>query len=237
MEKPELMRELRKIGIRPFRIKTTVHYMRRFDFDVDYVIDVGVWTGTPYLYRAFEDTKFVLIDPLQESRDAIEAAEFPKDYDFHVVALGSETGEAPLRVTTTEPGEGGNLSSFHDRVDGVKDRIQGIEVRMVPVVPLDRIAKDYPGPLGLKIDAEGHELDVLEGATETLERCEFVILELSLAQRFADTPPPSTLIALLAKAGLEFRDIFDSSSYEFDMPRHVDMLFTRWSAPLAQDAA
>ena len=40
MEKPDLMKELRQIGLKPSRIKTTVHYMYRFKFDMPRLVDM-----------------------------------------------------------------------------------------------------------------------------------------------------------------------------------------------------
>ena len=52
---------------------------------------------------------------------------------------------------------------------------------------LDQILRDNPdleAPFLLKIDTEGHELDVVEGAGELLQRTEVVIAEVSVAERF-----------------------------------------------------
>jgi FkbM family methyltransferase len=211
-------------------VKTTPAYLSAFGFAPDHVFDIGVCNGTPYLYQAFADRHFVLVDPLTESRALIETGGFGITYDFHEVALGETPGTAVLDVPTIRRGSGLVLASFHKRVDEVGRIIRGMEKRDVTVETLDRIAAAYPGRLGLKIDVEGHELPLMRGARETLLRSDFVIVEVSLTQRFEATTLPSTLIALLAGFGLELRDVLDTSVPFTAAPRHMDLLFTRWPA-------
>ena len=73
---------------------------------------------------------------------------------------------------------------------------------------------------------------MLAGGPDTLKRCEFVILELSVTERFTQSTPPSAAIALLADAGLELRDILAIADGpgKRAQPRHMDVMFTRWAA-------
>ena len=54
---------------------------------------------------------------------------------------------------------------------------------------------------------------------------------MSVAHRFQNTAPPSALIAHLAAAGLEFRDILAAATYagKRPVPQNMDVLFTRWA--------
>ncbi|MEO1363490.1 MAG: hypothetical protein AAFU86_06920, partial [Pseudomonadota bacterium] len=73
---------------------------------------------------------------------------------------------------------------------------------------------------------------VLAGATQTLQHTDFVILELSMSQRFDGVDPPSAAIATLAAHGLEMRDVLAIADgpTKRSQPRHMDLLFTRWDA-------
>jgi FkbM family methyltransferase len=213
-------------------VKTTPAYLGAFGFAPDHVFDIGVCGGTPYLYQTFADRHFVLVDPLAESRALIESANFGITFDFHEVALSDEPGTRTLDIPLVSKGKGLVLAGFHSRVDRISRRIQGIEKRDVKVETLDRVAAAYPGRIGLKIDVEGHELPLLRGGSETLARSDFVIVEVSLTERFEATNRPSTLIALLAAAGFELRDVLDTSIPATAAPRHMDLLFTRWSAKM-----
>ncbi|WP_424985928.1 FkbM family methyltransferase [Microbulbifer sp. S227A] len=207
-------------------------YLRTFGAGTDVIVDVGVHTGTPQLYRAFADRKFVLIDPRAEAEAETVAKGAPADFDFHACAAGATAGEMDLRIPTLRRGENPAMAGFKAIAGPMAKGVTSYDLRRVPVVPLDRIMADYPGRVGLKIDTEGFELEVLQGAAETLLRCDFVILELSLTHRFDDIAPPSRVVAELARAGLELRDILRRTGDGRGgmRPRLFDALFTRWEA-------
>lgn len=232
MDVPKLRRALREEGFLVRADKASAGYLKGYDFRPDVVFDVGVHQGTPFLYKTFPDTKFVLVDPKPEAEEAVRGSGLLKDFDFHATALGAGNERAVLEIPTTEPGKGGAMASLMERKDHLKDTFTSVERRDVDVVRLDDIAKEYPGSVGLKIDTEGYELNILNGGPETLKRCVFVILEMSVTERFANLAAPSVMIDLLAKAGLEFRDVLAVSHApgKYARPRHFDILFTRWSA-------
>ena len=213
--------------------KSTAAHLRSFGLAPEVVFDVGVAEGTPQLYRAFPLAHFVLIDPRAESQAALSGPSAPKYASFHQVALGSRPARMELATPVTASGPHGGRASLHRPVGPMARAITGFDRQMVEVTTLDSIAAAYPGQAGLKIDTEGHEAEVLAGAAATLQRCQFVILELSLTERFDPTPRPSAIFALLAAAGLEFRDVLRSTGDGAGgpTPRLIDALFTRWPAP------
>ncbi|SFJ67159.1 FkbM family methyltransferase [Jannaschia pohangensis] len=200
--------------------KLQAGYLRRYDFTAPVIIDVGVLNGTPFLYDAFPDRKFLLIDPLEESRAAVTAAWSKLDFDFHVTALGARKGSVELEL---EPGRLARTSGGR-RIDAV----EVLERRKVPVSRLDTITDGIEGPFGLKIDTEGHELEVLKGATRTLKRCEFVIAEVSIKKRFEGGYRFSEVIAFMASQGFEVHSFLSGLTRA---PRMSDVLFIPADSP------
>lgn len=232
IEKREVQRYLRKQGLVATVNKTNAAHLRAYNLAPDVVFDVGVDIGTPFLYQAFPDVPFVLVDPRAESRAALSHSDAPKHAVFYETALGASPGQQVLNIPITEDGVNGAQASLHRAVGPMTRKFTGAERRTVPVTTLDQIAEAHPGRVGLKIDTEGSEADILAGGKATLARCDFVILEVSLTLRFSRTAQPSTLIALLAQAGLEFRDVLrmPGDGKGGPTPRLMDALFTRWPA-------
>ncbi|MEO0389447.1 MAG: FkbM family methyltransferase [Pseudomonadota bacterium] len=229
----ELRQTLRADGLTASPIKTRAFYLKSYGLSPDVVFDIGVYAGTRWLYKSFPAASWVLIDPQAEYEERLRASDQIGAFTFHAVALGAAPGEVTLNVPQTAKGDAGAMASILERTDILAKSFVDVQTRTVPVKTLDDIAAKYPGRVGIKIDTEGYETQILQGAVETLKRADFVILEMSLdPARFSETPKPSTAMIPLAEAGLELRDILAiaDDAGKRSKPRHIDALFTRWAA-------
>lgn len=231
-ERDDLRRRLRREGLVAHPDKSTAAHLRAFALEPEVVFDVGVDKGTPQLYRAFPEAQFVLVDPRADAAAAASGAGAPARAVFHQLALGAVPGRMDLSIPVTPRGTDAARASLNQPKGRMARAITGYETQEVEVSTLDALAAAYPGRAGLKIDTEGHEAEVLAGGAATLLRCDFVILEISLTERFDSTPLPSTIFAALAAAGLEFRDVLriTGDGGGGPAPRLIDALFTRWPA-------
>ena len=192
--------------------------LRRHGYAPATVIDVGVAAGTPALYEAFPDAYHVLVEPLAEFEPALQALVARNGGEYVLAAAGAERGTLTL-----------NLPPHHymaSTLDAVQP-LPGTTQREVPVVTLDELFEErgWLTPIGLKIDVEGAELAVIEGAERLLEHAEFVIAELSVAERFVGERPSSDFIAALRSHGLCASEIVDSTIWA--LGSYVDLLFDR----------
>ena len=79
--------------------------------------------------------------------------------------------------------------------------------RKVPVKTLDNLVKDK-GPFDfVKLDVQGAEIEVLEGATETLKNVDFLFLECSLVEYNEGAPLAAEVITKLDQLGFRLYDI------------------------------
>lgn len=198
------------------------NYFKGYGFTAPTIIDVGVMGGTPFLYKSFPNAKFVLIDALSESEITVAARWAGRiDYTFHCTGLGAAESAFEMEVL-----EGGLArSTINARLDG---RGGSGTKRRVAVATLDSVMAAYDGPFGLKIDTEGHELEVLKGAAETLRRCEFVITETSIKKRFENGYRFSEVVAFMSSQGFE---VYSFLSGLTRAPRFSDVLWIPQDSP------
>ena len=168
------------------------------------VFDVGVGRGTGELYRAFPKARMLLIEPLAEHRQALERVS--GKYDCRIIdkAVGNRCGQAEIAVDTGDP----HKSSFGRRT-GRGATCGSLSARTVEMTTLDQILRENPDldpPFLLKIDTEGHELEVVEGADELLQRTEVVIAEVSVAERFENGYRFEEFVASMSAHGFRVFD-------------------------------
>ncbi|MBY3425498.1 FkbM family methyltransferase [Rhizobium laguerreae] len=123
------------------------------------------------LYQAFPDAYHVLIEPLSEFRPYVDEI-LTKYRGCWVQAASSSTaGKRTLYVEDQYR----EMSSFFKRAD-VPEGLREVQVDVVRVGDLVR-EREFCGPFVLKTDAEGSDLEVLEGAREILPETSLVICE------------------------------------------------------------
>ena len=206
--------------------KLSPWYLASLGFDPDCLVDVGVFRGTPWFYDAWPDARLKLVDPLPEVFECKARLDATRDVEAFQMAAGRRKSTLKLQVPTRGERVLGNMASFHDRSaeNMEKQRLDGFEEVSVPVRRLDEISTDWGDRIGLKIDTEGSELDVLAGAKATLKRTQFVISEVSMSARFDGGYGMGDLVAAMAEHGFQVRDIL--TGFE-SRPLVADFLFVR----------
>jgi len=141
--------------------------------EIDSLIDVGVGPeGTPDLYKKFAGKKLILIDPLYEAEDFHNLYMKNTNSLFFLTALGDTTGNVIINVEK----EMGRSTIFN--VTDINYEGEPVEKRVVQITTMDDVVKDLQlNRIGLKIDAEGSELNIIRGARNTLKKTKFVLVE------------------------------------------------------------
>jgi len=190
------------------------------------VFDVGVGRGTPWLYEAFPKAKHVLFEPLADFNSDLERLARDLNADVHRVALSNRTGTATFRRHLDYP-TSSSLYAIDPRFDAYTKRVQGahrFEDQTVQLATLDQL-NDYEPPYVLKLDVEGAEKNVIEGATRTLRSTELLIAEVSVMRRLKDEAGFAAMIQLLDSAGFELFDIPELAQASDGTLRYIDAVF------------
>ena len=168
------------------------------------MIDVRVATGTSALYDTFPEARHVLVEPLAEFKPDLERIVAGLPHAEYVLAAASaRAGDVKLNV---------NANPFLTSRHTLRNAIYAVtEQRTVPGIPLDELwrARQLRGPSILKVDVEGDELAVLEGAPEVLRSCQFLILEVEIRELFVGRPTLDLVARRLAERGFVLDDLLE----------------------------
>jgi FkbM family methyltransferase len=143
----------------------------------DIAIDVGAHHGRHCLAMAekvFPTGKVLAFEPLPMCRKSLEkeiADYFPelaRVLTVHPYALSNFTG-------TTEFVVAKDALAYSGLKERQYDWPTKLERIPIGVWQLDDLCRDLPSVRFLKIDAEGGEFDILQGAVQTLRRCRPVV--------------------------------------------------------------
>lgn len=196
------------------------------------VIDVGVANGTNDLYRAFPDSKHLLIEPLEEFTPYLDEICRAYRAEYVIAAADSGSGTTTINVHPDLCGSSLLKEEEGESVDGVE--------REVPTITIDEVIADksLSSPYVIKIDAQGGEIKVLDGATATLENTEVVILEVSLFGFFIGGPQFIDIVNYMKNKGFVVYDIFDGRNRPIDNAlAQVDIAFVKEKGMFRQTKA
>jgi FkbM family methyltransferase len=199
--------------------------LKKLQFIPGTIIDVGVAWGTPDLYEAFPASKFYLVEPLKEFEPDLERLKSTYDTEYVLAAAGAATGEVTLNIHA-DPRQTTSLARA------------AVDQRVVPVLTVDQIlaGRELRPPVMLKIDTEGQELSVLQGAAETLHKVDLVILETRLISYVDGLPEVGDIMEYMATRDFSLYDILDGGYRPLDKALEiVDLVFTRKDGPLRAD--
>lgn len=199
--------------------------LRKPGFAPATLIDVGVARGTPSLYEAFPDAHFVLVEPLREFEEDLRRIARRRGGEYVLAAVGAEPGRAEIHV---DPGMLYESSLLVNEQRPPAER-EALERREIEVTTLDALLAErgWRGPFGLKIDAEGFEHRVIEGARELLRDTQFVIAEVSVTRPFAGGVSFADFVALMHDHGFAVHDLLDGRKRGTEGVDFVDLLFRR----------
>lgn len=182
------------------------------DGGFDVVLDVGANRGgygsqlRAQGYRGRIVSFEPLADPFRQL-DAMSSAD-PR-WECRNIAIGAQAASLMLNVAANE----GASSSFYAMSPELRTRdetVRYLGAERVDVQPLDAVAGEFLAAndrAWLKIDVQGYELAVLEGARQTLDRVAALEIEMSLSALYEGQPLMHEVLEVLRAEGFELIDI------------------------------
>ena len=192
----------------------TVSSMRKFNIDL--VLDVGANRGqfAAEIRRQGYAGKIVSFEPLSAAYTQLQQASM-QDPMWEVgprCALGDQAGEVEINIAGNSDSSSILPMLESHRSAAPESAYQGKE--FVPIKTLDDVAGQYlkdARSVFLKIDTQGFEWHVLDGARETLPHIKGILVELSLVPLYEGQHLWRDVIARLEAAGFTlwaFKPVF-----------------------------
>lgn len=177
--------------------------LKGFDFAPRLILDIGAnhgnWSRT--MAAAFPQARLVMVEPQKwlaaACNDLIE-----KGHTFIAAGAGRKPGSQLFTFNTDRD----DSSSFTTNTQEAVAR--GYRQDWVEVVTIDSLVQQWEGqvPDIIKIDAEGLDLEVIEGASGVLGKTEVILIEAAVNASFEDTNM-CCVMAAMDLAGYRLFDI------------------------------
>jgi len=185
----------------PGRLSTMLNYHK-----VDVVLDVGANVGqfAMAIRKTGFEGRIVSFEPLQDAHAQLSLAcrQDPRWEAAPKVAIGAQESEVEINVA------GNSFSSsvlpmLEDHVKAAPDSVC-VDVERVPQAPLDIAARSYVRERDvtfIKIDTQGYEGFVLDGATEVLSNAVGLHVEVSFVPLYVGQPLFDDIVDRIRAAG------------------------------------
>lgn len=205
------------------------------------LVDIGAAGGLQDRWKPYSSfVDLVAVEPDPRAKESIEKLETTTLRSFHRInsPLASTTQvldfflcKHPKQSSVLKP----NAHHFAKYNDGHKWDVERIE--KMNAIKLDDAIGNTMQPDFLKLDTQGSELDILQGATKTLQLCLGVEAEVEFREMYETQPLFGDLANYLSKNGFEFIDFVAFGKWERSRPDglrtflgeliHADALFMR----------
>ena len=183
--------------------------------DVRWLLDVGANRGdvTVAALRSYPGAKAICFEPVSKTFDLLSSAvsAYPGRTHLFNLALSDRTGVEKMNLTTFDGANSiATQTATHKRLN---PHVQQVGSESISLVRLDDLAAELPAREidVLKIDVEGHELNVLEGGRDFISRqVDTVIIEISMMRdEVGRRQAVFAVFALLEEMGFFLTNVID----------------------------
>lgn len=181
-------------------------------YKVDTIFDIGANGGVSgqYFRNIGFRRKIVSFEPVRHLYQQLETISRKDElWLCENVAIGEAEGELAINVS----GDSGGASSFLVMTDNIKDHAPELKytgTELVKVKTIDSVIDHYypeGDRLFLKLDVQGYEKNVLEGARDSLSRIVGMKIEMSIVSNYENELLMCDMLPLLYQLGFRLVSI------------------------------
>lgn len=200
---------------------------------IDVVLDVGANTGqfASKVAHYLPNARIISFEPLPEEYAELKSslARLPH-FEAYQVALGSEPADTVIYRSSFSPSS--SLRSMTERHIAEWPESAGSTEVPIRVERLDdvvvNLATKIDGWVLLKLDVQGHEIDVLKGAEKILNSVTMILIEVSFEEFYSGQPSFDDVNDWMRNAGFQYRGSFEQfMNRAGDRYIFADAIYTR----------
>lgn len=206
-----------------------------YHYRIDTVFDVGANVGQfgREIRAAGYKGELHSFEPVAETFKALsEASQGDAHWHTHQFALGASPGTGSIHVTTAS-----DLSSFNAPNNFGKDRFKGFQSTTQEEVEIGTVDQFIASnnlsvrKILLKMDTQGHDLEVLKGATQSLTSIPVIQSEIAFQPLYEGMPTYMESFSSLENHGYGVAALNPVTKSEDLSVIEMDCLFIRKSRP------
>lgn len=198
-----------------------VNKLRILGYTPDLVVDLGAFRGewTTHVLPIFPKAKFIMVEPQDDKESLLtEIVQQHANVSYRKTLVGKAPQE---RVEFYEMESGSSI--YEERTEHPR------VLKSYSMTTLDSLlaGNETDREIFLKMDVQGAELDVLEGASETLKRCSFLLLEASVLNYNHGAPLLAEIVRYLDVRDFVLFDVCDLRRKQDGVLIQVDLIFSK----------
>ena len=206
-------RILRQIGIQVSRINTLERQIKKGEFKwlqefgIKTVLDIGANVGffSLMINKILPDASIYSFEPLKDCyQSLVKNTKNIKRIECFNIAIGSQTGETIIHRNEFSPSSSMlKMSQLHKDVFP-DTKIESNE--KIQVTSLDSLHNkiSWNRNILLKIDVQGFEINVLEGATSSLNNIDVIIIETLFVELYENQTQFNDIYSFLVKHNFSY---------------------------------
>lgn len=229
----QLLPEKWKRGVKERMGAPSLHWslqnLKRKGFNPTVIMDIGAYEGhwTADALEVFPNARILMVEAQPAKAPFLEGIKKIYPTTDYAISLLSAVDGATLSFEENE-------TASHIVIKPET----GNAYKKITTQTLDTLAgiKQFPLPDLLKLDVQGHEMEVLKGAEKCLGNAAVCILEISLLNLGDNTPLLVDMIGFMDQKGFQAYDISQFMRRPFDKALYqVDMFFVKKESWLIAD--
>ena len=193
------------------------------------IIDIGAYQGewSRLAAKLFPGTPILMVEAQAEKKVFLDAVHRELPVADYILCLLGKADGSEVVFNVMETG-----SSIYSERSNMPRSERRLKMRTLDDILLERRLN---GPLFIKLDVQGAELDVLAGGTSALQAAEVVQLEVALMPYNEGAPTANAVFQFMAERNFL---VFDIAGFVRPKPAYlaqIDVLFVRADSKLRSD--